>query len=181
MLSIFVPETELYDEEQGCFITVKPIKLNLEHSLVSVSKWEMKWKKPFLDNKTSQTAEESRDYIRCMTMNQHVDPIVYYALTPEHFKKVNDYINESMTATWFNDKHSKPRTKEIITSELLYYQMIAFGIPFECQKWHLSRLLTLIRICSIKSSSDKKMSQRDVMANNRALNEARRKMHHTKG
>ena len=181
MLYIFVPETELYDETEGCFVNVKPIKLALEHSLVSVSKWETKWKKPFLDSTSSQTVEESRDYIRCMTINQNVDPMVYYALTKEHFDKVNAYINESMTATWFNNRQAGPRTKEIITSELLYYQMIAYGIPFECQKWHLSRLLTLIRICSIKNGSEKKMSQRDILHSNRALNEARRKAHHTKG
>ena len=152
MLVLEIPETELFDELHGEFVVVKACTIRLEHSLVSVSKWESKWKKPFLENKHQKSLEESRDYVRCMTITQNVNPYAYYALTPEHFRKVDAYINESQTATWFNNSHQGSPSREIITSEIIYYQMSAYGIPFECQKWHLSRLLTLLRICSIKNS-----------------------------
>ena len=181
MLNIFVAESELYDEEHQIFIYTHPIELHLEHSLVSISKWETKWKKPFLDNSKPKTTEESLDYIRCMTINQNVDPMVYSALSKSDMKKIDEYINTSMTATWFNDRNPKTPTREVITSELIYYQMIAFGIPFECQKWHLSRLLTLIRICSIKNSTENNMSQSEIYKANRQLNQARRKAAHSKG
>lgn len=181
MLKVYVPETELYDEINETFVTVKAAELHLEHSLVSISKWEAKWRKPFLDAKNTKTIEESRDYIRCMTMNQNVNPRVYYALTPKNFSDIDAYINDSLTATWFNNSSTASPTREIITSELIYYQMISFGIPMECQKWHFSRLLTLIRICSIKNSAGKKMSKGEILRSNRALNAARRKASHSRG
>lgn len=181
MLILNIPETELYDERTERFIQVKPIALRLEHSLVSISKWESKWKKPFLSHKERKTLQESRDYVRCMTLNQNVDPLVYYALTSEHFAKINSYIEDKMTATWFNDRNHGAPSREVLTSELIYYQMVAYQIPFECQKWHLSRLLTLIRICNIKNSPGKKMSRSEILANNQKLNAARRKAMHTKG
>lgn len=181
MLFLEIPETELYDERDGIFYTIKPIVLRLEHSLVSVSKWETKWKKPFLSKSIQKTLEESRDYVRCMTLNQNVDDKVYYALTAEHFKQINDYIEDNRTATWFNERNHGSASREVITSELIYYQMVAYRIPFECQKWHLSRLLTLIRICNIKNSPGKNIPKNEIMARNQSLNAARRKAMHTKG
>lgn len=180
MLVLDVAETELYDERKEEFVFVKPISLRLEHSLVSISKWESKWRKPFLQRTEPKTLAESRDYVRCMTLNQNVDPNVYYALTTEHFKRINEYIDSQLTATWFNNLQDSP-SREIITSEVIYYQMVAFGIPFECQKWHLSRLLTLIRICNIKNNPGKKMSKSDILAQNKKLNAARRKAMHSRG
>ena len=180
MLTLQIEKTELYDEASERFLIVKPIELRLEHSLVSISKWESKWKKPFLDRKAGKTLSESRDYVRCMTLNQNVDPMVYHALTAEHFKAVNEYIESEQTATCFNDT-GKPSSREVVTSEVIYYQMVAFGIPFECQKWHLNRLLTLIRVCNIKNAPSKKMGKKDIMAQNRALNAARRARSGSKG
>ena len=180
MLVLEICATELYDERKEEFVQIKPIALRLEHSLVSISKWESKWRKPFLQRAEPKTLAESRDYVRCMTLNQNVDPNVYYALTSEHFKKVNEYIEARLTATWFSDAHESP-SREVITSEIIYYQMVAFGIPFECQKWHLSRLLTLIRICSIKNSPGKKMSKADILSQNQRLNAIRRKAMHSRG
>ena len=180
MLAIEIPETELYDERTEQFVIIKPIVLRLEHSLVSISKWESKWCKPFLKTSEPKTLAESRDYVRCMTLNQNVDPMVYYALTKEHYAKINEYIEAQLTATWFNNNHGAP-SREVITSEVIYYQMVAYGIPMECQKWHLSRLLTLIRICNIKNSPGKRMSNNEILSQNRKLNAARRKAMHTKG
>lgn len=180
MLAIEIPETELYDERTEEFVLVKPLVLRLEHSLVSISKWESKWRKPFLQASNVKTLAESRDYVRCMTLNQNVDPLVYYALTKEHYKKINEYIEAQLTATWFNNNQGSP-SREVITSEVIYYQMVAYGIPMECQKWHLSRLLTLIRICNIKNNPGKQMSRNDILAQNRKINAARRKAMHTKG
>lgn len=188
MLEITIPATELYDEAKQEFIYIEGSKtLLLEHSLLSISKWEAKWKKPFLDE-TPKTKEELYDYIRCMTVTPKVDPKVYLGLTTENLKAVQDYIDDKMTATWFTDKDkknalSKPGFKkgEKITSELIYYWMVASDIPFECEKWHINRLMTLIRVCSIKNAPEKKMSKRDVMSQNRSLNARRKAAGRTRG
>lgn len=182
MLKLLVPGREWYNEETEEFIVSKDCVLLLEHSLLSVSKWEAKWKKPFLNTKEKRTREESVDYVRCMTINKGVDPFVYYNITPLLFKQINDYIEDSMTATTINHRHDRPTArKEIVTSEVIYYWMVENGIPFECEKWHLNRLMTLINVCTIKSSPGKKMSQKDILKENAALNAARKAKKHTKG
>ena len=177
MLTLVVPETELFDEVRNEFIFVKEQKLTLEHSLLSLSKWESKWHKPFLSKK-EKTREETLDYLRCMTINS-VDEEVYACLTPKMIERVDAYIGDSMTATTFSDK--KRPSHETITAELIYYWMVALNIPFECQKWHLNRLLTLVEVCSIKNQHPKKMSPRAIMQRNAALNASRRKALHSKG
>lgn len=172
MLKIFVPSAELYDERTERFVTVNGRELQLEHSLVSISKWESKWKKPFLDNRV-KSRDETIDYIRCMTISQNVDPNVFACLTDANIEAVNRYIDDSMTATTFKNSQKKPN-RQIITSEIIYYWMIALEIPMECQKWHLNRLLTLIRVCDEKSQPGKKKSRKDIIAENRALNQMRR-------
>lgn len=179
MLQIKIPASEYYDEVNNEFVYVKEQTLQLEHSLVSISKWESKWNKPFLAQK-DMTAEELLDYIRCMTITQNVNPLVYMNLPSEAIGRINDYINAKMTATWFNHRE-KRASREIVTSEIIYYWMVALGIPFECQKWHLNRLLTLIEVCSIKNQPSKKMSKREVMARNARLNELRKKKLKTRG
>ena len=185
MLKIVVPPAQIgeqFNEATSEFIpiTTKEQTLQLEHSLVSLSKWEAKWRKPFL-SKTKRTAEESIDYIRCMTLTQNVDPNVYKALTPQLLAEVSAYIDASMTATTFAKNGNRSANREIITSELIYYWMFSYQIPIECQKWHLSRLLTLINVFSAKNAPRKKMSRQEIIAQNRALNAARRKQHHTRG
>lgn len=177
MLTLVVPETELFDEVRNEFIFVKEQKLTLEHSLLSLSKWESKWHKPFLSKK-EKTREETLDYLRCMTINS-VDEKVYACLTPKMIERVDAYIGDSMTATTFSDK--KRPSHETITAELIYYWMVALNIPFECQKWHLNRLLTLVEVCSIKNQPPKKMSPRAIMQRNAALNASRRKALHSRG
>lgn len=183
MLQLTIPKTEFYDEATSTFINVKETVLTLEHSLVSLSKWESKWCKAFL-GESSRTNEETIDYIRCMTITPNVDPNVYYCLTPEQYKEVSDYIQNPHTASCFYDydegKEGKAKSHDTITSELIYYWMIALQIPFECQKWHLNRLLTLVRICNVKNNP-KKMKKSDILRRNASLNEARRKMWHTTG
>lgn len=136
--------------------------------------------KPFLDNKTPKTIAETMDYIRCMTITQNVDPEVYNFLTAENIKSINDYIDAPMTATTFSQQNTS-RSREIVTSELIYYWMIALNVPMKCEKWHLNRLLTLIRVCNIKNTPPKKMSKKDIMSRNAALNAARRKQLNSKG
>lgn len=179
MLFITVPSVEMFDDKTNRFYKTKSQDLRLEHSLVSISKWEAKWQKPFL-SKDDKTIEETLDYIRCMTLTQNVPPDVYTRLTESNIEEISKYINASMTATTFTNKNMKPN-REIITSEVIYYYMIAFNIPFECQKWHLNRLLTLINICNIKNQPAKSMSKRDIMARNKALNAQRKAQLHTKG
>ena len=179
MLSITVPPKELWNSKTERFITLKEQTLQLEHSLVSISKWESKYRKPFLSN--NKTSEEILDYIKFMTITQNVNPDVYTRLTAEHIKQISNYIDEPMTATTFSQEENKQRNKEIVTSELIYYWMIALQIPFECQKWHLNRLLTLIRICNIKNAPPKKRSKREILSRNAALNAARRQKLNSKG
>ena len=181
MLTITIPANEQWDEQNQEFVYAsKEQTLHLEHSLVSLSKWESKWCKPFIDTH-DKTYEETIDYIRCMTLDKNVDPEVYNYLTKQNMEDINAYISAPMTATWFNDTRPGPPSREIITSELIYYAMVAHNIPFECQKWHLNRLLTLIRVCNIKNEPPKKMARHEIMTRNAALNAARRKKLSTKG
>ena len=175
MLQIVVKGRELFDERTETFIETKDTTLHLEHSLMSLAKWESKWHKPFLDEKTEKTNEEMKDYIRCMTITQNVDPMVYESLTQKNIKEIRDYIDDPMTATWFNDKKTTQGRKKTVTAELIYYWMITLEIPFECEKWHLNRLLTLIRVCNIEGSPKTKMSKTDIMKQNAMLNAQRKK------
>ena len=179
MLQITIPGREMFNEKTQEFFTTKSYTIQLEHSLVSLSKWESKWNKPFL-TKENKSFEETIDYIRCMTITQNIDASVYNALTAENIKEINDYIDAPMTATTFSDNHTK-KSNEIITSELIYYWMITLNIPMECQRWHLNRLITLVRICNIKNQPPKKMSRREINSRNAALNAARRSKLHTTG
>ena len=180
MLIITIPSQELFNEATQEFVSSKEQTLQLEHSLVSVSKWESKWRKPFL-SKESKTIEETLDYIRCMTITQNVNPDIYNFLTNDNIKAINDYIDSPMTATTFSELGYKTGNREIITSELIYYWMIALNVPMECQKWHLNRLLTLIRVCNVKNTPPKKMSRKEIMSRNASLNAARRRKLNTKG
>ena len=180
MLQITIPGIELWDESREIFTQTKEQTLQLEHSLVSLSKWESKWGKAFL-SKQEKTYEETIDYIKCMTITQNVDPNIYNCLSKSIIDKITEYIEAPMTATYFSKEQSSGNSREQVTSELIYYWMIALNIPFECQKWHLNRLLTLIRVCNIKNQPPKKMSKRAIMSRNAAINAARRKQLNTKG
>lgn len=181
MLQLTVKGGQVYNEATNKVVTVKGQTLQLEHSLVSLSKWEQKWKKPFLNN-NEITNEMSIDYIRCMTLTQNVNPDLYNYLTEENLKAVRDYIDDPMTATWFRNQNKRPN-RDIITSEIIYYWMITFGIPLDpCQKWHLNRLLTLIRVCDEKSNTGrKKMGKKDSAAQYKELNAMRRARMGTRG
>lgn len=180
MLEIETPTVELWDESINEFVDLKSRKLQLEHSLVSLSKWESKWCKPFLTN-DERTEEEMIDYIKCMTITQNVDPQIYKYLSEENYKAIKEYINAPMTATTFNEDKNGKKGREIITSEIIYYWMIAMNIPSEYQKWHLNRLLTLVKVCSIKNDKPKKQSKKDIASRNAALNAARRKQLNSRG
>ena len=181
MLYITIPATELWDELNQEFIITKTTTLQLEHSLVSISKWEAKWQKPFL-TKEPKTSEETLDYIKCMTLTQNVNPSTYDRLSYQNVTEINNYVESAMTATTITERNkNKAGNTELITSELIYYWMIALNIPFDCQKWHLNRLLTLIRVCNIKNQPPEKRSRRDIMSRNAALNAARRQQLNSKG
>ena len=180
MLHITIEATECWDESKREFVNIKEQTLQLEHSLVSLSKWESKWHKAFLA-KREMSYDEILDYIKCMTITQNVKPEVYSCLTQENIDQIYNYIQNPMTATYFSKEQNGKSSSEIVTSELIYYWMVALNIPFECQKWHLNRLLTLIKVCNIKNQPHKKMNRRDVLSRNHALNAARRKQLNSKG
>ncbi len=188
MLQIEVPETEYFDESTSTFGKIPRKVLHLEHSLLSISKWESKWHKPYLGSpnikpeKQQKTDEEIFDYIRCMSIDKDVDPNTFRFIPPKEVDRIREYINDPMTATWFSNRPDQKRgSREIVTSEVIYYWMIALNIPFECQKWHLNRLLTLIRVCNLKQQPPKKMSKSAISKQNAAINAARRSRMGTKG
>lgn len=179
MLKVTIAEQELYDESQNIFLTTREITLSLEHSLVSLSKWESEWKKPFLTNK-NYSREETLSYIKYMTLTQNVDDSVYSFMPQDIIDKILNYIDDPMTATTFRKEKTRGRG-EIITAEIIYHWMIEFSIPFECQKWHLNRLLTLIKVRNIKTSKPKRMSKSEIIQRNKELNAQRRSSLGTKG
>lgn len=177
MLEITIPAQELFDDHNEIFIQVKETTLQLEHSLISVHKWEKKWHVPFLGSE-EKTDEQIRDYIRCMTLNKNIDPKIYYYIPPNVLTEIFDYIENPMTATWFSEEKGPKMfggKKEIITAEIVYYWMVTLNIPVQFEKWHLNSLLTLIRVINIKNTPPKKMSKRDTLAQYARLNAERRK------
>lgn len=185
MLQIFIDGDEFFDEKKNEFISVKSRYITLEHSLLSISKWEAKWKKVFLDNtldKNKKTEEEMMDYVRCMTITPNVDPLLYRCLSEKNISEINQYIEDPMTATTFSDRGNAQGRHQIISSELIYYWMVAYNIPSDYEKWHINRLLTLIRICTIKSNTqNNKMNESAIRRQNAALNAARRAKYKTSG
>ena len=180
MLNITVLGTEMFDEASQEFVTLGDFDLVLEHSLVSLSKWESIYEKPFLAE-GEKTTEEVVGYIKAMNLTPEVPEEIFYKLSEENISDVNTYIDAKMTATWFSDAPGAPKSREVITAEVIYYWMIAFQIPFECERWHLNRLFTLIRVCSIKQAKPEKMSRAEIAARNRELNTQRRAQWKTKG
>lgn len=179
MLTIIVPGSELWDEENEIYIYTKETKLNLEHSLLSMSRWEARWKKSFLSS-DDKTIEEVIDYIKCMTLNKNIDPKVYSSLTSQNINDIISYINDEQSATTVNLPSRGP-SRRIVTTEVVYYWMIAFNIPHEYERWHFSRLLKLIEVCSAYSSPQKKMGKKELLDRNAKLNAARRSKFNTKG
>lgn len=184
MLELYVPRSEWFNNDTQTFELQSPeFTLILEHSLVSLSKWESKWKKPFLEDQENRTPEEFIDYIRCMTINRGIDPRYYYNLTTSMIARIRNYIDDPMTATKIRRSANAGRRggKRIITSEIIYSWMVQYGIPFECQKWHLNRLMMLIEVCALSGDSPKKMSKGEIMKENAALNKMRRAKMRSKG
>ena len=180
MLTIVVPGVEMFDEGSQTFITVDTFTLELEHSLVSLSKWEQKYERPFLDTK-EKTTKEVLDYVKMMALDPNIPPEVFLKLSDANILAINGYLDAKMTATWFSEAPGAPQSRDIITAELIYYWMISFQIPFECEHWHLNRLFTLIRVCNVKSSKPKKMSRAEIAQRQRDLNEQRKKALGTSG
>lgn len=179
-----MPEQEKYDEISEEFIKIKKTTLKLEHSLLSIKKWESKWHKPYLGN-DDKSIPEILDYISCMTLNKEsVNPMVYRFLNEEDVKKIIDYIKDPMTATWFSGNNrigASNKYGEVVTAEIIYYWMISLQVPVEFEKWHLNQLLTLLKVISIKNGGEKKMSKKDAAIQRKMLNEQRRKKYKTKG
>lgn len=180
MLTIHIPSVDLFNEKTQQFEQSEPWTLELEHSLVSLSKWESMYEKPFLGI-GKKTDSEVLGYIRAMTITPDVPVEVYSRLTNENLTQIDNYINRKMTATRFNEDPSRVRGREIITAELIYYWMLSLNIPFECEHWHLNKLFALIQICNNKNSPKKKMSRRELAARQHALNEQRKAQLNTRG
>lgn len=181
MLEIVVPASECYNEATQEFISVgKDVKLQMEHSLISISKWEAKHHKAFL-SKRAKTKEEMDDYFRCMTINKVSDPSVFSRLTGENIKAIEAYISDPMTATYMDNDAESQGPKDTVTSELIYYWMVSYRIPSEFQKWHINRLMALIHVCGKKNSPPKKMSKTALAQRNAALNAKRRAAMNSRG
>ena len=181
MLEIKIPGSESFDERINQFVYDKPVTLRLEHSLLSLSKWESKWHKPFLDESKPKTQEDTLDYIRCMTLTQGVDPGVYYRLTRENMAAIQRYIQDPMTAATFKERKGSRKRARYQSAETFYAAMASYGIPFSCEKWHLNRLLALIRACGEENMPPEKMGKREQAAHIRALNAQRKAKLHSRG
>ena len=179
MLTIMVTTMEGYDEAKQEFVPVESFRLDLEHSLASLSKWESIWEKPFLGQE-EKNGKELISYVKCMALDAQVPEEIFHKLSEENIDQINDYINAKMTATWFTSKKTSPNGSAV-TAEIIYYWMIGMQIPFECQYWHLNRLLTLIRVVSEKNAPAKKMSKAEIIARNREINAQRRAQMGTTG
>ena len=180
MLNITVPGSEFYDDELEEFVTIGEQQLEFEHSLVSLSKWESFWEKPFL-GKDKKTTEEVNAYIQCMCLTTNVPPEVFLRLSRENLEAINQYINSKMTETWFREAVANKPSNEVITSELIYYWLVALAIPFSCETWHLERLFTLIKVVNLKNSPAKKMGRGEANAQRRAINQQRKQQYGTSG
>jgi len=180
MLTIRVGATPSFDDDKQEFVENGGFYLQLEHSLVSLSKWESEHEKPFL-GKGEKSGDEVLDYVRCMVLTENPPEDFLQKLSKENLEAINAYIDRKMTATWFSEQPGAPKSREVITSELVYYWMTTYNIPFECQYWHLNRLFTLIRIATLKSGKPKKMSKTEVAKRNREINAQRKAQLGTKG
>lgn len=188
MIEIVIPEQhyEFYDEEKEIFlpaVNIKETRIQIEHSLISLRKWEQTWHKPFL-GKTDKTYDELSDYIRCMTLTHGVDPEVYHWIPKDVIDKVINYIKDPMTATWFKENAlvgAQKSSRETITAEIIYYWMISLNIPVEFQKWHLNQLLTLIKVINIKNGKPQKVDKRTAARERAALNKMRREQYNSNG
>lgn len=190
MIEVVIPEQhyEFFDEEKEEFlppVDIKETKLQLEHSLISLKKWEQKWHKPFLGKTGELTHEELSDYIRCMTLSHGIDPETYHWIPKDVIEKIVSYIKDPMTATWFSKDSeligAQKNSREIVTAEIIYYWMIALNIPVEFQKWHLNQLLTLIKVANIKNGKPQKKDKKTAAMERAALNAKRRAAYKSKG
>lgn len=183
MLHIEIPDVELYDEINNEFKIRKGASIVMEHSLLSLAKWESKYHKPFLTD-DEKSLEETIEYYKCMTITQNVDPSVYQNITPAISRQIDDYMSNTMSATTFREFPGSNKLNNdgsFISAEIIYYWMISLNIPFECQKWHLNRLMTLIRVVTEKNAPTKKIPKSDLLARQRRLNEERKRKFNTSG
>jgi hypothetical protein len=180
MLKITVGGTESYNDLTEEFVIVDGTELQLEHSLVSLSKWEEIFEKPFLGHE-KKTGEEVLTYVKCMCLDDDIPPAVFQQLSEANFTAINDYLNAKKTATWFSDQPGAPKSSEVVTAELIYYWLTVFNIPWDAQYWHLNKLFTLIRICNVKQAKPKKMSRAEEAQRRRELNEQRKRQLGTTG
>lgn len=184
MLKIHIPAGEVWNSQEEIFETCKGYDLVLEHSLISISKWESKWHKAYLGPQ-EKTKEEIFDYIRCMIVTPGIPDNITKFITESNLREITDYMRNPMTATVFNSfEDNKPQapSKDTMTSEYIYFLLSSYRIPFrDVEKWHLNRLLTLIRICSIKNEPPKKSNPKHLAKSRSSLNAARRARSGSKG
>jgi len=180
MLKVIIEGGDVFNEEDETFESFDDVIIEMEHSLISLSKWESKYQKPFL-SREKKTSEELFGYLRAMVLTPGVDLDVLYRLSQKDIDKIQEYIDSPQSATTFGEMPGRRGPGEVITSELIYYWMVAFNIPFETETWHLNRLFSLIRICNIKNSPPQQMSRHEIAMRNRELNKQRKAELGTKG
>ena len=181
MLKLHIEKSEFFDQRTRKFIDVPEMDIELEHSLVSLSKWEEIWEIPFL-NSDNKTNEQVSSYVECMLLTENVPPVFLQTLTSEQYAAINDYISAKRTATTFSNHAPQKNSGEFVTGELIYYWLVALQIPFQpTETWHLNKLLTLVKVVNAKNTPPKKMSRSEIASRQRQLNAARRAKYGTNG
>ena len=159
MLIIKVEEQEFFDSKKAMFFNTKPLTVRMEHSLISIAKWEAFWEKPYLGTlgKTPGISgiREETHYIKCMIIGD-VPDYIPEIIVQNNLKEIQEYITKPYSATKVYRKGPQPPSRQIVTTELIYYWMVRFGIPMECQRWHFNRLLMLIDVCNVKDQAASK-------------------------
>lgn len=167
-------------------LQINDVYLRFEHSLVSLSEWEQEYEKPFYSSKTvdNRTEKEMVSYFEYMLISGiEYRPLVRLA-SPEQMLALTHYINKGSTATTVKEMAQKAGPNETPTSELMYYWLVAFKIPFKpTDEWHLHRLLMLVKVCGAKStpSGRNKVNKRELAMSMREINEQRLRDLGTKG
>lgn len=172
MFTIKIPPLEIFDDELEEFRQFGADEITFEHSLYTIARYEEATHKPYYDTRSDE--DNLFSYMPYMAIKPPKDPSAFFRIPQDELAKLKSWMEDSHTATWFSKDDDNSPEREIVTAELIYYWMTEYRIPFECERWHINRLMTLIQVCARKKSPPKQKSQAEIIREHRALNQKRR-------